>query len=324
MSGRLSQDDIENLLTVCGTVPTYWNAHGDMMVCCPVHNEVNPSCGVSSEKQIFHCFSCHEAGDFSWMLFKSQPDQFPSYRIAKEFIEKEYDVKFEVSERSHSILRYEDGKFKFKHQNRSKSIPMYKLAPYMSGKETYNYFFRRGFSKETMQKYKIGRDLVNKTVTIPVFLEDGELAGIIGRFISKDRKKNERYKIYDNFNRGNVLYPVDKFEENGSIILVEGQFDAIRMHELGYTNTLAKMGVSLTRVQARWIAEHCDTLIDLADNDERGIEAVFKDKEILDNRVRVLGVEYPDHGKDVCEWKADDIRYMIENAGSRRRLKRYE
>ena len=37
-------------------------------------------------------------------------------------------------------------------------------------------------------------------------------AGIIGRYISKKRKKNERYKIYDSFNRGQVLYPLDKFK----------------------------------------------------------------------------------------------------------------
>lgn len=37
MSEVLSQDDIEDLLNICGTEPTFWNAHGDMQVCCPVH-----------------------------------------------------------------------------------------------------------------------------------------------------------------------------------------------------------------------------------------------------------------------------------------------
>ena len=73
-----------------------------------------------------------------------------------------------------------------------------------------------------------------------MFFDDGVLAGIIGRYISKKRKKNERYKIYDSFNRGQVLYPLDKFKlEDNTIILVEGQFDAIRMRKAGFYNTLA-------------------------------------------------------------------------------------
>ena len=326
MSEVLSQDDIEDLLVVCGTEPTHWNSHGDMQICCPVHGERNPSMGVSSTKQICHCFSCGFAGDFPWLLFNSQPDQFPSYQKAREFIEREYDIKFVVGEKAHNILRYEDKEFKFANVGSDlKTIPLYKIASYMSGKETYKYFFRRGFSKETMQSYMIGRDLVNKTVTIPVFSEKKELLGVIGRFVDKNRKKNERYKIYDNFNRGAVLFPLDKFESKGAtIILVEGQFDAIRMHEAGYSNTLAKMGVALTKRQAKWIVENCDTVIDIVDNDSRGREAFETDKEVLAGRVRLLGVEYPKYGKDPCDWDDEDIEYMIDHAGSRKRVKRYD
>jgi DNA primase len=30
---------------------------------CPFHNDMNPSLGVSQEKQVFHCLSCHKKGD---------------------------------------------------------------------------------------------------------------------------------------------------------------------------------------------------------------------------------------------------------------------
>lgn len=322
MKTRLTQEDIEDLLSVCGTSPTVWNAHGNMQVCCPIHGEVHPSCGVSSDKQVFNCFSCGASGSFPWMLYLSQPDQFPSYKSAVEFIQNEYGATYEVSEKSHDIMRYEDVKEE-KYVFKEKTIPRYKIAPYMSGKETYKYFFNRGFTEEDMREFMIGRDLIHKTVTIPVFNEEDELLGVLGRYISKDRLKNERYKIYDHFNRGNYLYPLNKFEENGTIILLEGQFDAIRMHSLGYHNALAKMGLELTKPQARWIKNHCDRVIDICDNDNRGREALEADAEMLKG-VRVLRVDYPDYGKDPCEWEEDDIRDMIENAGNRnRKIKRF-
>lgn len=324
MKYRLTQNDIEDLLAECGTSPTYWNNHGEMMVCCPVHGEVHPSMGVNSEKQICHCFACGFAGDFPWLLYNSQPDQYKSYKEAKEFIESQFDVKFEVSEKSKDILRYEDLDFD-NYSEGIKIIPRYKIAPYRSGKETYKYFFRRGFTQKDMIEYMIGRDLVNKTVTIPVFAESGELAGVIGRFVDKNRKKNERYKIYDHFNRGKLLYPVDKFVESGRVILVEGQFDAIRLRRIGFSDTLAKMGLNLTREQANWIVNHCDRVVYIGDRDERGQEAKEKDKELLRGRVDFLEVEYPDYGKDVCDWTDKECTEMIENAGSmKRRIKRYD
>ena len=62
-------------------------------------------------------------------------------------------------------------------------------------------------TSEDMQKFMIGYDDDSKTVTIPVFNEENKLVGVIGRYISSKRKKNERYKIYDHFERSRYLYP---------------------------------------------------------------------------------------------------------------------
>lgn len=323
MSNKLTKEQIEDLIIYCGSAPTRWR-EDDMLINCPVHGESNPSCGVSYDKQIFHCFSCGASGDFAWLLFKSLPDEFKSYKDARKFLQDRYGLEVkELDSKVRSIKRYEEQVIK--PQEVQESIPMYKIAPYMSGKETYNYFFKRGFTTEDMELFKIGRDLENKTVTIPVFNEDGTLAGVIGRYISKHRKHNERYKIYDGFKRGNLLYPLNLLHVmDDTIIIVEGSFDAIKMHSIGYNNTLAIMTNELTYKQANWLCEHCSTVIYLGDNDKRGKEGMEKSIKLLKKDVNVLVVDYPEEGKDPCDWSELEIDEMIANAHSpfNRRIKR--
>ena len=98
MSNQLNQDQIDDLLTYCGSTPTRWK-DTDTLVCCPVHGESNPSMGISSEKQVCHCFSCGFAGDLTKLLlysrpddfgFKSKKDEFRAYRKANDFLISRY------------------------------------------------------------------------------------------------------------------------------------------------------------------------------------------------------------------------------------------
>ena len=332
MAVDLTQEQIEDLLIYCGTSPTYWK-NEKTNVCCPVHGESNPSMGVNSDMQVCHCFSCGSKGGFAKLLAFSLPEEFgldeehPSAAIykAQQFLAERYELEMRVlSARTKSIKRYGETKTVVKKTN--KVLPRYKLAPFKSGKETYKYFFDRGFDKSDMQEYMIGRDLDNKTVTIPVFYENGDLAGIIGRYIDKNRKHNERYKIYD-FERGSILYPIDKSSPiDGVAIIVEGQFDCMRMRKSGWTNTYSMMTVEMTVEQAKYLKLHCKEVIDMTDNDKRGAEGRENTRKLLGKDVIYKVVDYPEHGKDVCDWSDEEIEHMIETAHTplKRRLRRIE
>lgn len=335
MSITLNESQVDDLLdNVINTHnPNYWK-DGEKLICCPVHGESNPSMGISIEKQVCHCFSCSFAGDFAKLLSYSLPEkfglntqtpdllkrtEFRAYRKAREFIADRYELEYhEIGRRTKSVKRYEQTYNRYlRDDQRRVELPRFKLAPFMSGKETYAYFFQRGFTKEDMKTFMIGRDLDNKTITIPVFYEDGVLAGVIGRYIDKNRKKNQRYKIYDEFERSNLLYPLDKAKPiKDTVILVEGQFDAIRMYNLGYTNTFALMTNQLSRKQAEWLCYNCSTVIWIGDNDSRGIEGRDKAQKMLKNKVDFKIVDYPNYGKDVCDWSSEDIKEMVDSAHS--------
>ena len=316
----LDKTQIEDLITECGSTPTFWR-QDDMLICCPVHGESNPSMGISADKQVCHCFSCGFKGNLPWLLFKSQPDRFSSYAEAEEYFEDRYELEHHrVSGRLLNITRYEDTlKPKIKKSGSIEELPLYTIAPFKSGKETYKYFYDRGFDKEDVKEFMIGRDLVSKTVTIPIFNEEDKLVGVIGRYISKKRKHNERYKIYS-FERGKITYPLNKFDGSDTMIIVEGSFDAIRMYKLGYTNTQALMSNNMTKEQADLIASLVDTVIYVGDNDSRGLEAKEDNIQLLKSKdIKVLIVDYPSYGKDPCDWKDKDIHYMVNNAHSRKR-----
>lgn len=324
---RLSKEQVEDLLIYCNTTPTFWKQE-DCLVCCPVHGESHPSMGVSLEKQVCHCFSCNFAGDFTKLLMYSLPEEFgldkdnpntfsKAYARASEFIATRYELEYrELGHKVRRIKRYKEESKHIELDDR-KTIPLFKIAPYQSGKETYKYFFDRGFTKEDMQKFKVGRDLDNKTVTLPVFYEDNTLAGVIGRYISKHRLKNQRYKIYDNFERSSILYPLNLSKViEGVAILVEGQFDVMRMHQFGYENTFALMTNNLSWKQSEWLCKNCHTVIWIGDNDDRGIESREKARKKLKGKVVFKTVDYPEYGKDVCDWSKEDIDTMINSARS--------
>ena len=319
MEQFIDKDQIEDLIILCGSSPTFWRQN-DMLVCCPVHGESNPSMGVSADKQVCHCFSCGFKGSFSWLLYKSRDDMFKSFAQAEEFFEDRYELEHhKVSSKLLNIPRYEDTREVHK-STKDEPLPMYTIAPFKSGKETYKYFYDRGFTKEDVQKFMIGRDLDSKTVTIPIFNKDGSLAGVIGRYISKKRKHNERFRVYS-FERGKLLYPLDKVNvSKGFIIIIEGCFDAIKMYKVGYDNSLALMSNNMTEVQADIIADLGCTVIYVGDNDSRGLEAKEENIKMLKERdVKVLTVDYPKEGKDPCDWSKREIDKMIKSAHTTRR-----
>jgi len=108
----LSQMQIDDLLDYVNVKKRRWKSNNDaVQITCPICNENNPSCGVSVSKQIFHCFSCGQAGTFDYFLFKSLPDEFKRISDAREFLRTRYkiDVYLFADEKYKSrIMRYED------------------------------------------------------------------------------------------------------------------------------------------------------------------------------------------------------------------------
>lgn len=324
---ELTREDIIDLLQYLGARKIKNNPSKDnIQFCCTVHNEDNPSAGISVSKQVFNCFSCHAAGSISWFLHLSEPDTFRNIYEADKFLKERYGVDFAKFEREwekNGIRRFEDFYRDEEEKSKRFELPRFKLAPFKSGKETYQYFFERGFNKEDVKNFMIGRDIVQRTVTIPVFWEDGTLAGIIGRKIDPDVPKNARYIVYE-FPRGSILYPIDKYKsDRGRVVLVEGVLDAMWAHKLGFTEVLAMLTNSLSKEQANWILNHCSEVVDLSDNDEGGEIASEMIRKRLKGKIKILSAKhlYPEDIKDIQGLPSKMIQKIIEGATSSIKMK---
>ena len=264
-----------------------------------------------------NCFSCGASGSLVWFLYKSLPDDFKSVYEAEQFMADRYglDYSHTLSDlRKRSLKRIGNEPVK-KDTNIKKVLSIAKIAPFKSGKATFKYFFKRGFDKQDMKEWKIGRDLDSRTVTIPAFWEDGSLAGVIGRYIDPDRPKNSRYKIYD-FEKSKLVFPENKLEViNDTIIGVEGMFDCIMLHKWGRPNTVALMGNKMSNAQADYIAKHCKRFIALFDNDSGGDKAIDIARKRLKDRVEFLTCDYTDvDGKDPSEWGEIETNRILSTA----------
>lgn len=311
MGAFLSSGQIADLLDRIGAEKVRWSASGESVgFCCPIHGERRPSCGISVPLQAFNCFSCGEKGSLAYFLYRSLPGEFPSVRRASDFLRARYGASGMGARRGGAGRVRRCGDFGDAEPPPRETKPLRTLAPFRSGKETYRYFFDRGFTFETMERFMIGYDSVHETVTIPVFWEDGALAGVVGRR-AYPRGGGGRYMVYG-FRRGALLYPLDKADLSGGMaILVEGHFDAIRMHELGYANALALQSSALTEPQAEWLLRNAGSVLLMLDNDDAGRAAAKKITGRLKRGLDVLATDCPPHGKDPCDWSADEIAAMV-------------
>jgi DNA primase len=338
MSRMMTEEQVEDFLDEVLQTPkrTRWKG-SKIQFCCTVHGESHPSAGIdidyvpkdengepsTQHVQVFNCFSCGAKGSLPRLLYLSQPDEYNSIYEAALFLQERYEIEFTFNfeTQDFEIKRYEDfmeNSVGYLKEKKRLELPRTKLAPFKSGKETYKYFFDRGFTKDTMRKFMIGRDLVNETVTMPVFWEDDKLAGIIGRYIDPKRPKNMRFMVYE-FPKGGVIFPLNHLEViKDTIIMVEAQIDVMMMHQWGITNVVSTFSASPSDIQLKMIAERCRKLIYLFNPDDAGQHSLNHVKSFMKQYgVQVLTVNYPyinEFGKDPCEWGEELTLKVIASA----------
>jgi DNA primase len=243
------------------------------------HMDTNPSLSYNLEKGVFNCFSCGFKGDTDKLMrqlgvtFSIEPLSKQGFKIKR------------LAEKLRSIT-----------EDRPIHLPEPRFIV--------NYEFK-GISVQTLNKFEAftsTHDNMDEYICIPVY-QHKKLKFIEGRNTTL-LKQNLTMPKYMRKPAGadvsNILFPLDQIKDFSQVILVEGIFDVLNMHDMGYKNTLCIFGTNnFTVNKAKMLDEYgCRHVIIMMDGDTPGRIAAEKiDKLIRQRHIQTTIINMAD-GKD--------------------------
>jgi DNA primase len=175
------------------------------------------------------------------------------------------------------------------------------------------YVRSRGFSEDTATYFGVGffpgKGSMSARCVIPIHNENGELIAYAGRAIDATEP---RYKLPPGFQKSAVLYNLHRAIENGEkgLIVVEGFFDCMKIHDAGYPFVVALMGCTLSDAQEKLLIDHTGMVLLMLDSDHAGRSAAVAIAARLVDKVFVKILKLPD-GKQPDQLSSDEIKTLL-------------
>ena len=136
---------------------------------------------------------------------------------------------------------------------------------------------QRGLTQETIVDFGLGfcsKGMMADRIAIPIHNIKGEVVAYAGRFPGEPGEDTPKYKLPQGFRKSQELFNIDRaIKEQGPLVIVEGFFDAIKLHQNGWRRVVALMGSTLSAAQEELIKEHtcCNSqVIVMLDENEAG------------------------------------------------------
>ena len=166
----------------------------------------------------------------------------------------------------------------------------------------------RGLKEETLNKFEVGWDASYKRILMPVRDASGRLVGVTGRSFFK--YTNPKFFHYPGFQKSRYLYGEYQSKKDGIGYLVEGHFDVMMLHQMGYPQAVAVMGSHLSDTQVMKICKFFKEVVYIRDGDTPGKEAEDRIKGILHGHIKMSAIEVPD-GYDPDELTSEELEKLL-------------
>lgn len=165
-------------------------------------------------------------------------------------------------------------------------------------------------------------DAFRNRIMIPIYDARGRPVGFGARTLDPEFKTKEIPKFINSkespiFTKGKILYLIHTLRqqnyERTPLLVVEGYFDALFLHQEGFTNTVSPIGTSLTLEQAILLKKYTDRAMLCFDPDEAGARAAIKSSEnLLQADLRFDVITLPE-GKDPDEFLIKNGRQAFQH-----------
>jgi len=184
-------------------------------------------------------------------------------------------------------------------------------------KEATDYLASRGINQESINHFGLGYSASMNMVITPVHSPDGTPIGLVGRSI-----EGKSFKNSTNLPKSKTLFNIHRAKKIGDhVIVVESNFDAIRVHQAGFPNVVATLGGFLSTEQQSLLNRHFNKITVMTDADLAGRELgqsivnKLKFKDLLWASYE-YGKIYPHDAKDAGDMTDEEIKACIKNAVS--------
>jgi DNA primase len=167
-------------------------------------------------------------------------------------------------------------------------------------------------------------DRFRSRVVFPIRDLRGKVIGFGGRVLGDELPKYLNSPETLLFNKSRALYLLEKARgaagQSDTLIVVEGYFDAIALHQAGITNVVATLGTALTPEHIWTIRRYVSKVVLLFDPDEAGVRAALRTLDLfVDSGLSVQVVSLPS-GSDpdtfIRDQGVDAFRRLLEKAPS--------
>jgi DNA primase len=264
---------------------------------CPIHKGTNPTqFRVETEKNVWHCFSeCKHGGNVLDFICKMEDCSIhdAALKACEWFDIPIEEVKTSSGKEAEPEADAPAPTAKPKPQPKPAPKPedvgrpqgpnpplKFKLDklqrehPYLTKD--------RGLAPETIGEFGLGyftgdKGLMVGRAVIPIMNVKGELVAYAGRWPGEPPDAaTPKYKLPPNFRKSLELFNADRaFREPADkpLVIVEGFFDAIKLHQNGWRKVVALMGSTLSDAQEELIRKNTNAnshVIVMLDEDEAG------------------------------------------------------
>lgn len=320
--------------------------------CCPFHLEKTPSFAINEQDQFYHCFGCGQWGDvikfvqtYENVDFVRAIEMLAGYaniqmpvevfdvNVAKK--KRQKDIIYKINKDAalfyvsnlHKPQADEAVSYLFSRGLSNATITKFGIGASLDWNGLIEHLSKKGYNQDDMvlagvADKKDGKvfDAFFKRIIFPIVDTFGQVVGFSGRTMQKDvtiakYKNSKETEVFEKSKQIYGLNLVKSQKQKGeleSIVLVEGQFDVIKLVEAGFDNVVASLGTAFGKWHARQLKRFCDKIIICFDGDKAGRAATIRAIDILEEEgLDVFVIDFP-NDSDPDEFVSKNGKFEFE------------
>lgn len=303
--------DIEDV--IAGEGVSIVRKGGKLWASCPFHKEDTPSMHIWKAKNRYHCFGCNEGGTSIQFIMSLKRMDFVE---AVKYLARKFHIQYEEEQMSLEerealferqtiakanaeaqkfYARLLDGAEGAKRYIKARNWDLATLKEFGVGyapgrNKLSEHLLKLGFSIDILAKAGLIRrnedgsyyDFYTERLVFPIYKVGGIVQGFSGRYIGTKHEVPKYINSTDSilFSKSKTLFGLFQaratIKDTQTAIVVEGNPDVVRLHQIGQTNAVAPLGTATTDEQIKLIADLARTVILIGDSDKAGQAAIVK------------------------------------------------